>query len=257
MGAMIVAVWSAWYVVHRQAAGTDVARSAEAAPSAADEAALDAPRPGVYDRVVRVVAFLFIAVVGVAVAVTGCLADHRGGGLPAAGGRHPVRRLHAGPAAAGSLGAARQWVEASFAVAFPDRAGGPHRRSRQPVLPGLLPARGRRGAVASRASRRAAGAAGRCLSTSIVCLLVGARRHRGARASRGWPSTWWRWRCWRSSPRSPGASSARAREAAVRLSRFDPLTGLYNRKLLLRGHGARDPAGRADGPRLLRADARP
>ena len=42
MGAMIVAVWSAWYVGHRQPGAIDAARTVETAPSAADEAALRA-----------------------------------------------------------------------------------------------------------------------------------------------------------------------------------------------------------------------
>ena len=90
----------------------------EVAPSAADKAALEAPRPGVYDRVVRVVAFLFIAVVGVAVAVTGAWPDTEVAVylLLGAGTLFVVFMQDLLPT--GSLGSARQWLEASFAVGF-------------------------------------------------------------------------------------------------------------------------------------------
>ena len=207
MGAMIVAVWSAWYVGHRQADGTDAARSVEAAPSAADEAALEAPRPGVYDRVVRVVAFLFIAVVGVAVAVTGSWPDTEVAVYLLLGGGHAVRRLHAGPAAGRHPGSGPAVDRGELRGRLPDRAGRPHRRPRQPLLPGLLPARGRRLAVHRGHRAAAAGAAGRVPATSSSACWWRPPISE-PRASRGWPSTSWRWRCWRSSPRSRGASSA-------------------------------------------------
>ena len=238
---MGVGLLAAWYAGRRGADATDAQPTLDMRPTngpprtdargAPDEAALDQPHPGLYDRVVRVVAFLFLAAVGVVVAISGLWSDNAKAIylLVAAGTLFVVFMQDLLPARV--LGRGRYWIEGVFAVTFLAVLMGLTGGLRSPFLLGYFLLIG--GAVLS-----VEGLAPVLLALfaatayALVSVLV-------ADAS-GVDMT---------SPESlalvafniaslgllafiatvTGREQRQAREAAVRLSRFDPLTGLYNR----------------------------
>lgn len=194
---------------------------------ATDEAALETPLPGLYDRVVRVVALLFLAVVGAVVAISNAWpADAEAIYLLlAAGTLFVVFMQDLLPATV--LGRARPGVEAGFALAFLAVLQGLTGGLRSPFFLGYF-------LLVAGASLSVEGLAPLLLALAasaaygIVGLAVAAPAIDAP--TLGWVvfdiaslgllafiAT------------VTGREQRRAREAAVRLSRFDPLTGLYNR----------------------------
>jgi diguanylate cyclase (GGDEF)-like protein len=238
LSAMVVALGAAWS--GRRRAATSVpppartpmpaeGRAVDAPREALEEAALELPRPGVYDRVVRVVAFLFLAAVVVFTAVSRTYPPEQEVAvylLVAAGTLFIIVVQDLVPE--GSLGRARYWLEAAFAIGFltvlVGLTGGLH----SPFFLGFF-------LLVAGASLSVEGSA-----PVLLALVAGA----AYAFMSGWVAwiegidtlavTWLVFNLVALGLLAYIASAAgneqrRAREAALRLSRFDPLTGLFNR----------------------------
>lgn len=195
--------------------------------NAADEAALEAPRPGTYDRVVRVVALLFLAAVGVVVAVTHAYPSTEVAIylLLASGIFFVIFMQDLLPA--GALGQLRYWFEALAAILALAVLLGLTGGLTSPFFVGFfLVVGGASLSVEGGAPLALAALAG--LAYAIVALLVAPNGIGvGGLAWIGFNLVALALLAYIASV--AGREQREAREAALRLSRFDPLTALYNR----------------------------
>jgi diguanylate cyclase (GGDEF)-like protein len=231
---VIVAAWIRWCPGAEEIAPLPVTTEADTALSilgpwtAADVAALDVVRPGTADRTVRVIAFLFLAAVAVFVAVTHAFPDTvvEIELLLAAGILFVVFMHDLLPASV--LGRARYWIEATAAIAFMGALTGLSGGLSSPFLPGFF-------LIVAGATLASGGvppillAALAGLTYGLVGLLVA-----GPTAILPTSLVWLGFNLVALALLAYLASVAgreqrRAREAAIGLSHFDPLTGLYNR----------------------------
>lgn len=196
--------------------------------TAADVAALNIPRPGTTDRVIRVLAFLFLAAVAVFVAVTNAFPATAVEIelLLAAGILFVVFMQDLLPASV--LGRARYWIEAAAAIGFMAVLVGLSGGLSSPFLPGFfLIVAGASLAIDGAAPILLAVLAG--LSYGFVGILVA-----GPTAIMPTQLAWLGFNIVALALLAylatvAGLEQRYARDAAIRLSRFDPLTGLYNR----------------------------
>ena len=209
-----------------------------------------------YDRVVRIVSWVFLLATTTIVAVSGLWSPTQPAILVAARPGRPVRARHPRPAArrrarGGQVRASR----ARVAITVRDAARRADRRRRQPVLL-RLPADRRRGG----ARRLAAGddrlTARRERSATSLAVVLGSRPDRPRRAAVaaivGINLTAMILLAYVAMVIA--REQRRARDAAIRLSTIDPLTGLFNRSFFFAAHRARDRPQRPIGPRVLPAD---
>ena len=196
--------------------------------TAADVAALNIPRPGTADRAIRVMAFLFLAAVAVFVAVTDAFPANTVAIelLLAAGILFVVFMQDLLPTSA--LGRARYWIEAAAAIIFMAVLTGLSGGLSSPFLPGFfLIVAGASLAIDGLAPMLLAVLAG--LRYGLVGVLVA-----GPGAIMPTTLAWLGFNVvalvlLAYLATVAGREQRYARDAAIRLSRFDPLTGLYNR----------------------------
>ena len=233
---VIVAAWREWRRNAEPVALVAVAPAAEpgADPSiprernAAAAADLYATRPGAADRVVRVIAFVFLAAVAVFVAVTDAFPDTAVGIelLVAAGILFVVFVQDLLPVP--GLGHLRYWVQAVVAIGFMTLLVGMSGGLSSPFLPGFF-------LIVAGASLAIDG-----LAPVLLSLLAGlAYTFAGllvARPGTSLPTelVWLGFNLVTLALLAylgtmTGREQRHARDAAIRLSRFDSLTGLYNR----------------------------
>jgi len=233
---VIVAAWFQWKHGAEDIAAVPVPLDSEPGTglsilgprTAADVAALNIPRPGTADRVIRVMAFVFLAAVAAFVAVTNAFPATAVEIelLLAAGILFVVFMQDLLPASV--LGRARYWIEAGAALAFMAVLVGLSGGLSSPFLPGFfLIVAGASLAIDGMAPILLAVLAG--LSYGLVGVLVA-----GPTAIMPTQLAWLGFNVVALALLAylatvAGREQRHARDAAIRLSRFDPLTGLYNR----------------------------